>query len=70
MCQRESRKEARLPQQLQAWHMRSLMAVERLLQEEAKLELELEAAVAAAAAASAPAAHPASLGRVPALVRL
>ena len=46
------------------------MAVERLLQERAKLEQEMEAAVAAAAASSASAARPASLGRVPALVEL
>jgi hypothetical protein len=67
--ERERRKEARLPQQLQIWRSRAQQEIQRLLQAEGKLEQEREAA-AARVADSAAGGQQASVGRVAALVRL
>jgi Kyakuja-Dileera-Zisupton transposase len=65
--ERRSRKEARLPQQLQTWHTRSQQEIKRLLLAEAKLEHELDTSTAAATAPSASAEG--QVGRVAAPVR-
>jgi hypothetical protein len=65
--ERESRKEAQLPQQLQTWHMRSQQEIKRLLLAEAKLEHQLDTGTAAATAPSASAEQ--QVGKVVAPVR-